>query len=109
MRKKIISTSNYQGIDRRKEENMRMIKPFLIPALILVMSIGGYKVVISQNKENIKENTEKIEVLKTDTITLKAQLPAMKEDISDIKTCQQTIQTDIKEILKGIAKLNFNR
>ena len=102
--KRIIKTDNYEGRDRRNGKVN--LKPFLIPTLVAVMALGGYRVVISENTTKIEKNTAELTVVHQDTTVLKTQIPEIKRIIDEIKLSQRITQNDIKEILKGISKLS---
>ena len=107
---KYIKTIAYSGIDRRRNNYMK-IKDFITPTIIVtlligIMALGGYKFIIMATAEQVTVNTAKISNIEKDIIILKTKVPELQEDIKEVKQDIKEIQLDIKLVLRNLNRIN---
>lgn len=108
--KKNVITPDYSGTGRRKEDmkiNNDILYRIGYAILIGVMVLGVYRtrfeaMGVEQKAQacEIKSQGDKIAITEKDVISLKTEIPNIKEGIIEIKTSQVEMRNDIKLLLR---------
>ncbi|KKN70069.1 hypothetical protein LCGC14_0435160 [marine sediment metagenome] len=86
----------------------RIVISLIGPIIIGVMALGGYKIVLQATAETVKGHTTKLARLELDNVKVKEQIPAIKEDISEIKDTIKEQRIEFRESLRE-QKTDMNR